>query len=382
MPTAVTCFEAQSHIWLLAVAGMVCLAGCYAATHLYAINHRARGHQGGLSMALVGAVFGAGVWITHFTAMAAFDPSLPVQYDPAFTFASLMIAFSGGAAGFGFAARERGAEGWIGGGAMIGLGLTTMHYVSMLAMRTQGHIDWNFDLIAVSVIIGGAFPQAALCIAKGGLARWRVPAAAVLLTTGILGLHFTGMAAATLWPDPNVAIPEGAFSLLLVTVSVGGVACVLISAAAIMLAIHGRTQSDAVRRLEAIVEAIPQGVAYFDSRGGLLVWNRSFERVAGEAGLKIGPGSDIMALTAALPAPDNAAELPANELRALKAGATIEKHFRLSGGAVLVSRTSLTLDGGFALHAEFAAEPGSGSEAPEPDDEMAALLAQLRGQAA
>ncbi len=376
-------FEAQPHPWLLGLAAMVCAAGCYAATHLYATSRRAQGSRAALSMALVGAVFGASVWATHFTAMAAFDPGLPVEYDPIITLLSLMIGFVGSAAGFGFAAKERGIRGWIGGGAIIGLGLTVMHYVGMLAMRTAGHIEWNFDLIALSAIIGGAFPQLALCVAQGGRQVWRTPAAALLLTSGILALHFTAMAAATLWPDPNVAIPRGAFSLLLVTVAVGGVASVLISAAAVMLAIFGRTQSDAVRRLEAIVEAIPQGVAYFDRQGGLLVWNSHFQRVATEAGLVVGPGSDIMALTAALPTPENAGDLPANEVRALKAGAILEKHFRLESGALLTCRTSLTLDGGFALNA--AIDPAA--RAPlvvvdQPQDEMSALLAQIRGQAA
>lgn len=378
-----TFFEAQPHSWLLGLAAMICAAGCFAATHLYATSRRARGSHAALSMALVGAVFGASVWATHFIGMAAFDPGLPVEFDPAVTLLSLVIGFAGSAAGFGFAARERGVQGWIGGGAIIGLGLTVMHYVGMLAMRTRGHIEWNFDLIAVSVVIGGAFPQVALCVAKGRRQAWRTPTAALLLTSGILGLHFTAMAAATLWPDPSVAIPKSAFSLLLVTVSVGGVASVLISAAAVMLAIFGRNQGDAVRRLEAIVEAIPQGVAYFDRQGGLLVWNSQFQRVAAEAGLVVGPGSDIMALTAALPTPENAGDLPANEVRALKAGATLEKHFRLESGALLTCRTSLTLDGGFALNA--AIEPVG--RAPlivvdQPEDEMAALLAQIRGQAA
>lgn len=382
MPTSLTCFETQPHLWLLGLAAVVGAAGCYAATHLYATSRRARGSQAVLSMALVGAVFGASVWAAHFIALAAFDPGLPVEYDPVVTLLSLVIGFAGGATGFGFAARERGVQGWIGGGAIIGLGMTVMHYVGMLAMRTAGHIEWNFDLIAVSVIIGGAFPQMALCVAKGGRQVWRTPASALLLTSGILGLHFTAMAAATLWPDPDVAIPTSAFSLLLVTVSVGGVASVLISAAAVMLAIFGRTQGDAVRRLEAIVEAIPQGVAYFDSHGALLVWNRQFEAVAGQAGLAVGPGSDIMALTSALPTPRNADDLPANELRALKAGLTVEKHWLMASGDLLICKTSLTLDGGFALNAEIERTVETVTVVPEAKDEMAALLAQIRGQAA
>src|SRR6266849_9265829 len=87
-----TCVTQQHDIRLVFLAGFVCICGCFTATNLFV---RARETTGRRRLALVsaaGAIFGVGVWATHFVAELAFEPGLPVAYDIDLTGLSLLIA--------------------------------------------------------------------------------------------------------------------------------------------------------------------------------------------------------------------------------------------------------------------------------------------------
>ena len=72
------------HDWRLVVlAGFVCLLASLVAVSLFhrarAVRARARSHYAWLL--LTGAATGCGIWATHFIAMLAYEPPVPVSYN-------------------------------------------------------------------------------------------------------------------------------------------------------------------------------------------------------------------------------------------------------------------------------------------------------------
>ena len=91
-------------------------------------------------MALISAaaaVFGAGVWNTHYIAVLAFKPGLPIAYDDKLTVLSIVIAMSVTWLGMIVVLRFQTP---VIGGCIIGAAVGAMHYVGMAAIRVPADI--------------------------------------------------------------------------------------------------------------------------------------------------------------------------------------------------------------------------------------------------
>ncbi len=87
-----SCLDGQHDLRLVALAGMVCFV-----TSLVAINlfHRARQTKNRsrlLWIVSAGIAGGCGIWATHFIAMLAYQPGVPVAFDLILTALSLVSA--------------------------------------------------------------------------------------------------------------------------------------------------------------------------------------------------------------------------------------------------------------------------------------------------
>ncbi|MGW8127448.1 MAG: MHYT domain-containing protein, partial [Stenotrophomonas sp.] len=86
------------------------------------------------------------------------------------------------------------------GALLMGLGIAWMHYVGMAALRMHPAIDYVPSRVALSIAIAVLASWAALYIALRMRARQgALPqrlAAAVVMGLAIVGMHYTGMAAA------------------------------------------------------------------------------------------------------------------------------------------------------------------------------------------
>lgn len=92
---------------------------------------------------LAGLTAGSATWPTHFLAMLAFEPGLPTGYVASETVMSLFVAIGALTAGFTVAAFVRPRFMAEIGGALLGLGITAMHYTGMAGFRTAGEITWD-----------------------------------------------------------------------------------------------------------------------------------------------------------------------------------------------------------------------------------------------
>ena len=151
-----------------------------------------------------GAVaMGLGIWSMHFVGMIAFSLPIALGYDAVITGASLVIAI--GVSYFALriiAGRSMSTRRLVVGGTLMGLGIASMHYTGMAAMRMQPGIEYDPVVFAASIAIAIGASIAALWIARNlsqvgqtKLVQKRI-AAALVMALAITGMHYTGMAAA------------------------------------------------------------------------------------------------------------------------------------------------------------------------------------------
>lgn len=199
------CITEQHNLWLVLLAAVVCLLACYTTFSLSGrVGSRSR-LSGYTWLVTAATVTGSGVWATHFVAMLAFKPGLPMNYDIGITALSVVIAimFSGG--GYALARLRGGAV----GGALVGLGVGAMHFTGMAALEAPALKHWDSVYVAVSLAIGIGFGSLAVAVAQRRQDfRGRISATG-LLAIGIVGLHFTAMAAFSMEPDPRIAVTGG-----------------------------------------------------------------------------------------------------------------------------------------------------------------------------
>ena len=178
---------------------------------------------------LLGGAFamGMGIWSMHFIGMLAFSLPIPMAYDVGITIASMLIAII--VSGFALHTVSQSTlslKNLFAGGVLMGIGICSMHYTGMAAMDVQPGIRYDAVLFAASVAIAIAASTAALWMSftlRGNKAR-RVYArlgSAVIMGFAIVGMHYTGMAAANFAPDTIcISGPLGNNSWMAATIAV------------------------------------------------------------------------------------------------------------------------------------------------------------------
>ncbi|MFC0406692.1 bifunctional diguanylate cyclase/phosphodiesterase [Roseomonas elaeocarpi] len=273
--------EHNTALLLLAV-GVCCMACFVSANLLWKLKivapvHRTRWAVG------AGLVYGSGVWATHFIAMLAFEPGLPVSYAPGLTAVSALVAATGAALAFLFGQPPGHAVGRraLTGGTVLGLTVGAMHYMGMSAIRLSGTIEFAPLYVVTSVLGGGILAVLAL-LCRLNQRQGRL-AAAGLLAASILCLHFTGMAGTTILPSAGVVVASGGLDerLLALTVAaiVAAIAVVGLSSVIFEEKLQGERTRDA-ERLGRLASGTFEGL--FIHRGGMILdVNEALVRLVG-----------------------------------------------------------------------------------------------------
>lgn len=193
-------WASQFSLELVALALGLCLTGSYAVMILL---RRASALQGGRRFGWFLALclcFGADVWATHFIAMLAFDPGIPLYYDAGRTLLSILAAVLGAAPAFALLVwRARRRLVWALAGGVLGGAIGAMHFIGMSAMELCGGFGYLPRFVVASLAAGVVF--AALALRTSLHASGTRPVrASLLLTASICGLHFTAMGGLTLFP--------------------------------------------------------------------------------------------------------------------------------------------------------------------------------------
>jgi NO-binding membrane sensor protein with MHYT domain/CheY-like chemotaxis protein/two-component sensor histidine kinase len=152
---------------------------------------------------LGGAIaMGSGIWAMHFVGMLAFRLPIPIAFDIPITLISLVLPIAASGLALWQVSRANLSHVRLGVSALLmGVGINAMHYTGMAAMRMQPAIVYDPLLFALSVLIAVVASALALWIAfrlrRSTPDVW-VPriGAAVVMGFAIVGMHYTGMAAA------------------------------------------------------------------------------------------------------------------------------------------------------------------------------------------
>jgi len=246
--------------WLVALSIAVACIASYVALDLASRVAAARARRSAAAWLTGGALsMGLGIWAMHFIGMLAFALPVPVSYDIALTALSLLMAIL--VSGFALTVASRGEPGlWrvLRAGALMGAGISAMHYTGMAGMRMDPPINYAPPAFILSVLIAVAASVAALAIAlhlrTGSIvaAFRRRLAGASVMGCAIAGMHYTGMAAARFAPGSICKAGAQQINTLWLAGAIGASAFLFLGITLLLSALDERLASRAARHAESL----------------------------------------------------------------------------------------------------------------------------------
>lgn len=142
------------------------------------------------------ALGGIGVWSMHFIGMLALRMDMATAYGLTETLISLVAAIGATSLALAFVSQAPTLQRVFGAGFLLGLGVVVMHYLGMFGMKFGGYIQWDYAIVALSCVIAIVVATAALWLVFHTRTFSLRAAAAVLMGTAVCSMHYTGMHAA------------------------------------------------------------------------------------------------------------------------------------------------------------------------------------------
>ncbi|MFJ7933510.1 EAL domain-containing protein [Sporosarcina sp. NPDC096371] len=226
-------------VYSLPLIGLSILIACFASYTALAMNERAQKnsflhHNFWLTLASI--AMGFGIWSMHFVGMSAFSLPVSMHYDRLLTIISIFPAMLTSFLAFYIANRPKKIL-WLNiiAGVVMGLGISTMHYVGMAAMKMDASYVYDKWLFTASIIIAISVSFVALFIFSA-LQRYMENRfiqflAAIIMGLAVSSMHYTGMMAISFYVVSDYTYNsmmnhEFELSFLVITVA-GGMAILL-----------------------------------------------------------------------------------------------------------------------------------------------------------
>jgi signal transduction histidine kinase/NO-binding membrane sensor protein with MHYT domain/AmiR/NasT family two-component response regulator len=279
MWTVLDCITTEHDLGLVLLAAAVCVIAAVTAMRFYA-RVCAAGTIGGRTLwaALTGMAAGSGVWATHFIAMLAYSPGLPIQFDEIRTGASLLLVVAGMAAGFGLAGWLKKPAAYVLGGALTGLSIAGMHFTGIDAMQTL-FVAWRWDFVVAAIAwsVLGSIATLFVSARCTRLSAWIAPPAT--LVVAVVGLHFTAMAGMIPTPDMSQALSPEFLNRKSMAVLVGAITILIVMGAGALAGIEAHGRKANIKNLDLAFQGVPSGLALFGPDGRLVLWNDAYARM-------------------------------------------------------------------------------------------------------
>jgi NO-binding membrane sensor protein with MHYT domain len=185
------------------------------------------------------AIATTGIWVMHFIAMLGFTiEGQSIRYSVPITILSMVVAV--GVVGIGMfivGFSRAGPAPLLLGGTIVGLGVASMHYIGMAAVRVQDNLTYDPVIVAASVVIAVIAGTAALWAALRLDTVWSTVVAALIMGVAVSGMHYTAMAALQVKAAPHNLVSTAATAsavgfllpLILGISTVGFILCAVIS---------------------------------------------------------------------------------------------------------------------------------------------------------
>ncbi len=211
MFSVINCIATEHSPDFVLLAAIICLLSCLTTASLIG---RVRDAHGWIAHAWIGGaaiVAGGGTWATHFVAILGYTPNLSMGFDIDRTVISALAAIAFSWVAFLVALRQSTSRTGIAvGGVILGLAISTMHYLGISGLDIAAHIAWSSGFVAASVVASLVFSVPAMLLMTSGNSLSRRLSAAAVLAIAVMMLHFTGMTAMTIEPDPRIVLSQSA----------------------------------------------------------------------------------------------------------------------------------------------------------------------------
>ncbi|MFD0265715.1 MHYT domain-containing protein [Streptomyces sp. NPDC127106] len=158
------------------------------------------------------SAIGTGIWTMHFVAMLGFHVTgTEIHYHVPLTVLSLAVAIvvvGCGVFAVGYGRQSR--RSLLLGGLTTGLGVASMHYLGMAALRLHGTISYDPLTVALSVAVAVVAATAALWAALHIESPAAVAVASLVMGAAVSSMHYTGMMAVAVRVTPSEQALPGA----------------------------------------------------------------------------------------------------------------------------------------------------------------------------
>ena len=185
----------QSHnLWLVAASFAVALFAGFSGLTLVDGASEVPTARRKVLVAFAAVVLGGGIWSMHFVAMLGLELPVPYFYNGLTTLISALIAILmvGAALLLLHFARRTGLRMVI-AGCLIGVGITTMHFIGMSGMELCGPV-YTVQGVLVALISSLGFSVVAVWLAYGTRGRSSILLGTVGFAGAVVSTHFIAMA--------------------------------------------------------------------------------------------------------------------------------------------------------------------------------------------
>jgi NO-binding membrane sensor protein with MHYT domain len=179
---------------------------------------------------LAGLSLGLAAWLGHFIEMLGFAvPGEAVRYSVLGTLSSALLAVAVMWVGL-LVTCYGGRRRWlVPGGLLVGLGIASMHYTLLAAMRMPGAVSYDPAWLLVSSAVAIAGGIAALWSVERLHGIWATVAASLITAAAIGGMAYAGVASMRMTGQPMAVAGVTAEEFLLPAVVVMGTLIFLIA---------------------------------------------------------------------------------------------------------------------------------------------------------
>ncbi len=285
----IQCMTVQ-HDWRFVVGALtLCVAGLATTVGMMSLARSAttaRRALYGLGGAIIAALT---VWATHFISMMGYHPGVEVRYDAGLTLLSLGIVAIGFMCSMSLALGGRGPWRRALSGITAAAAVGAMHFVGLAGVELTG-ARVTLDPVAVTLVVGLGFGFAGLTgLLKKLPRRWRSAAATVLGVSTVLVLHFGSMGAIVLAPSPTTTVSAGMTQMVLLACLLS-VVMVVIVLTAFVTGVAYWSRSNTLAQLREAIDAMPDGLGFYDASDRLMVWNARYAEINPEIASRLTTG--------------------------------------------------------------------------------------------
>lgn len=271
---------------------LIAIVASFAALDLGIRIHRAKGYARYLWVSGGSFAMGMGIWSMHFIAMLAFHLSIPVSYNIAIVIKSIIPAILASWLALHLISKPtmRVSQVFV-GATLIATGIVSMHYVGMDAMVMGATITYNPFLWVLSAIVAYVVSLAALYLLYKVKQQSDLPGiflkklgSAVVMGLAVVGMHYTGMSAATFRQHAHEVMAGSTIDNTLLAYLVGFGVLFILGVAFISTFIDRRFESQSLmseRKFHAVVESANDAIILTDNQGTIISWNKGAHAIFG-----------------------------------------------------------------------------------------------------